>query len=88
MEFSCCFFFDRCLHLIFTGLANTDDRLRLVVKLNAVEAGDNEELLFEGSIELDDNDELSAPIALGLHSTEGGTLLGAPSSFFCIVWAV
>ena len=34
----------------FTELANSDERLRLAVELNAVEAGDNEELLFEGAI--------------------------------------
>ena len=67
---------------MFTGLANSDDRLRRSVKLNAVEAGNNKELLFKGVIELYDNEVLSVPIALGLHSTEGVTLLGAPSSFF------
>ena len=71
---------------MFTGLANYYDRLRLAVELNAEEASDNEELLFEGAIELDDNDKLPLPISLGLHSTEGDTLLRAPYSFFCIVW--
>ena len=86
MASSCFFSFDRLLRLLFNELDNSDDRLRLEVELNAVEAGNNEELLFKGAIELDDNDKLFVPIALGLHSTEGGTLLGAPSRLFCIVW--
>ena len=71
---------------MLTGMANYDDRLRLAVEFNAVEARNNEELIFEGTIELDKNDELSVPISLGLHSTEGWTLLGAPPRFFCIFW--
>ena len=71
---------------MFTGLDNSDDKLLLAVELNTVESGDNDELLFEGAIELYDNEKLSVPIALGLHSTEGGTLIGAPSRLFYIVW--
>ena len=41
---------------MFTGLANSDDIIRLAVKFNAVEAGYNKELLFEVAIELYDND--------------------------------
>ena len=41
MALSCCFSFDRRLRLMFTVLDNYNGRLRLAVKLNAVEAGDN-----------------------------------------------
>ena len=50
MAFSCCFSFDRRLHFIFNGMDTSYDRLRLAVKLNAVEAGDNEDLQFKLAI--------------------------------------